>query len=160
MSDLSRATAGSVTAVPSIVSVGLTPAANGARPGSNAKCSADTPAVVARMASPSIAALTRARSQCCAMASTVTQNILLYLSVHVVKRTSFGTGIAALGGKLIQAILNLLPRAGFVRMPGVRTDDVLERQAFIEHRRGHRVGRLLLSVVRARVGDDRHVERV
>ena len=62
---------------PSIVSVGLTPAANGARPGSNARCIAVTPEVVTRIASPSIFASARARVQCSATASTVIQNILL-----------------------------------------------------------------------------------
>ncbi len=75
--DLSRVTAGKVRRSPSIVSTGLAPAANGARPGSNQMCIAVTPDVVTRIVSPSIFASTRARVQCSATASTVSQNILL-----------------------------------------------------------------------------------
>ena len=72
----------------------------------------------------------------------------------------FRHGIATLGRQLIEPILNLLPRARFVRVTGVRTDDVLERQAFVEHRGCHGVSRLLLAVVRAGVRHNGQVERV
>ena len=119
-----------------------------------------TPAVVARIVSPSIAALTLARSQCAAHRVDRQPEHPVVPERPGREADLFRHGIAAFGGQSIEPILNLLPRARLVRVTGVRTDDVLERQAFVEHRGCHRVGRLLLSVVRAGVRHDRHVERV
>src|SRR6185437_2648501 len=85
----------------------------------------------------------------------------LVVAEHPGRETDLGRSrIASPGRDLVQPFLETLPGASLVRMSGIRTDEMFELEALLEHGVGHCVGGLLLSVDLARVRDDRYVEGV